>query len=317
MRLAVVLPSQGVRMGGVQRFGMEIADALDDLVDVRRFRVHPPPGGPRARALARGIAAILREHRADRFDALVSTFHWPPRLPGIPTYGVVHDVRDEAGGSWHPGRVLVHRAIARSWPVAMVPTAHVGRDVVHRFGPIETRVIGEGLDHLDRFSEPTGVVRDLLVVLGGRVARKRTDLGLDSALRAGQALGVRPLLLGGSLGDVPTGVDLVADPTDNVVAATLARARVVVAATAYEGFGLAVGEALRAGAPVVYASDAPLADLVGGGGLAAPPEPVAMSEAVAAAWTRSAELSSQARDSVAGLTWHQTAVNVLRVIAET
>lgn len=315
MRLALVLPSQGVRMGGVQRFGVELADALDDHADVRRFRLHPQPGGSRSRALVAGIGAILREHRAERFDAVLSTFHWPPRLPGIPTYGVVHDLRALHGTSSTSVARVVQRAVTRSWGLAFVPTAHVGREVVENFGPVTTRVIGEGLDHLDRYASAHAAPRDRLVVLGGRAPHKRTMLGIRAALRAGQLLGVRPSVLGDIPEDLPGGVDRIADPTDAVVAATLASTRLVIAPTAYEGFGLAVGEALRSGAPVVYALDAPLGDLVREGGIGAAPTEEALADAAVQAWARAPALTTIAQDVVRDRTWAHTADLVMQALS--
>jgi glycosyltransferase involved in cell wall biosynthesis len=95
----------------------------------------------------------------------------------------------------------------------------------------------------------------------------------------------------------------------------LERARVVIAPTAYEGFGLAAGEARRAGVPGVFADDCPLHVLVGDGGLAAPPTAEAMAAAARVVWHDAAAYAERAARRAAGYTWRRTAEAMLERMA--
>jgi glycosyltransferase involved in cell wall biosynthesis len=329
MRLALVLPALTDPPGGVQRFGDAIHDALRELAGVEAFRVHPAPASPRglrarAAALGRGWSEVRRRHRERPFDAVFTTFHWPWRLlERVPMVGFVHDLRSFGlvGDAAHRARrrsprTLGLRAIWRSWDRVLVPSAHVAADVRRVDPALRVVVVGEGLDHLDAWRSSTPPGRDLLLVLGGRSPHKRGALAADVASRAAQALGCEAIVLGEAPSPVGAGARVASGYDDRQLRGWLERARVFVAPSRYEGFGLAAGEAMRAGAPVVYAVDCPMEELVGDGGLPAQPDTASMIQVVTAAWADAEAIGARARARAAGLTWRATAERVLRELEE-
>lgn len=310
MRCALILPAPVDGPGGVQRFGSCLAPALASVADVWLYRLHPRPGRSRAAALAAGARDLCAGHRRHRFDVVISTFHWPPRVSSLPMVGVVHDLRRHGGGHSRSAAARVQRAILSTWDLVLVPTHHVRAEVMALCGHPRIVVVGEGTDHLDAHATPAD--RRLLVVLGGRSPHKRSELGLQAAEEAASRLGAEGVVLGASPRH-PSGrrIRVLEAPSDQEIAAAHARARVVVAPSRYEGFGLAAGEALRLGAPVVFAADGTLAGLVQGGGLAAAPTVSAMADAVVEAWGRAETLSRGAREAVRALTWEATARRII------
>lgn len=314
MRLALILPAQIEGWGGVQRFGACLEPALASIAEVSAYRLHPAPGASRLAAFGTGVRDLGRDHRRQQFDAVVSTFHWPPRLLGVPMVGVVHDLRRRAGAQSGSPAAHLERAILRTWDLVLVPSEHVRDEVASFVGERTITVIGEGTDHLDHLAPPPAE-RRLVVVLGGRAPHKRVELGVRAAAEAvarldadGVVLGAAPHLRMGSR------IRVLEAAADEEIAAVLSRARVVLAPSRYEGFGLAAGEALRLGAPVVFAADGPLAGLVGGGGLPAAPTASAMADATVAAWRRHDALSVAARDAVRQMTWDATARRIVREV---
>jgi glycosyltransferase involved in cell wall biosynthesis len=323
MRIALVLPAQTRTLGGVQRFGEALAQALAARAETECFRVHAPPVEPRtverrARALARGWLDLGRRHARQPFDGVFTTFHWPWRLlPSVPMVGFVHDLRafglagPGARSRWSSG-ALVLRAIWRTWDRILVPSSHVARDVARLDPTFEPVVVGEGVDHLDALrSSGRSPARDRLLILGGLAPHKRGNLALAVAARARHVLGCDVVVLGASGSAPATGVRVVERYTDAELATFLEGGRVFVAPSQYEGFGLAVGEAMRFGVPVVYADDCPMQDLVGDGGLGARPNVSAMTEAIERLWERADAAGEQARAQVAGFTWARTAERIL------
>ncbi|MFN2540321.1 MAG: glycosyltransferase [Mycobacteriales bacterium] len=313
MRLAVIVPAPTLQLGGVQRFATELVRALGAHADVVPFRVHPAGGQSRVRAAIDGWSALRTAHRADRFDAVLTTFHWPARLWPVPTYGVVHDLRPwRQSPRWHP-RLVAQRLVCSTWQATLVPSAHVGEDVERLLGGPRVLEIGEGADHLPLV--PAQHPRDRIVVLGGRAAHKRVALGAAAAATAARRLGCGPpVVVGGAAQSLPADVERMTSPSDQELAALFARARVAVAATAYEGFGLAVAEALHAGVPVVWCRDSTLGALVGDGGVCAAPEVTALTEAVLRAWAHGAELVRAAQQAVSPHTWDATAQRVMAAV---
>jgi glycosyltransferase involved in cell wall biosynthesis len=311
VRLAVILPAETTRTGGVQRFGSELTQALSDCAQVATFRVHPEPGAGRVGALLSGAAALRAAHRRAPFDAVLTTFHWPPRLWSVPTYGVIHDLRPWREGSRRQPHLVAQRAICATWSVVLVPSTHVAEDVRTLLGRPAV-VIGEGADHLP--PGPASATRDRIVVLGGGAPHKRTELATAAAVRAAAVLGCRPPLVIGGAAQRISGAEYVESPDDSTLAGLLATGRVAVTATSYEGFGLAVAEALHAGAPVAWCRDGTLAQLVDGGGLASDPDERALSEAVVRLWQEGRAPSDRARAAVADRTWRTVAVDVANLV---
>jgi glycosyltransferase involved in cell wall biosynthesis len=262
-----------------------------------------------------GMRSLLSANRRLPFDAVLTTFHWPPSVPGLPTCGVIHDVR-ALHGRGRSARQL-QAFIARSWAQVLVPSAHVAEDVRSLLGLQSLpSVIGEGLDHLEKFLPKSGGgSRHLIAVIGGQAEHKRAGLGVAAATRAAERLKAEIVVLGPVPGGCPSSVSHMPAPSDPQLAAVYGSARVVVAPSRYEGFGLAAGEALRCGAPVVYARDGTLASLVGGAGVSALPASISMADGIVEAWARSDELAAAGRRIVEPLTWASTARTVLSILS--
>lgn len=314
MRLALIVPARTDRQGGVQRFAASLADALERQADIGTYRLHPGPGKSRLPAAARGVRELLRDHRHLPFDAVLSTFHWPPRFLRVPTFGTIHDLRTMRSRRLEVGR-LAQAAVARSWTAVFVPSRHVADEVTRRLGARRVITIGEGLDHLDDLRPATQPPRTLLTVLAGRSPHKRNELGVAAALLASQRCGGDVVIVGGPWpAEAIAGVRVVESPDDRELVRILASTRVAIVASSYEGFGLATGEALRAGAPVVYAVDGTLGPLVDGGGLAAAARADAMADAALALWERGDAARRAAEAAASQYTWVRTATRVLEAV---
>jgi glycosyltransferase involved in cell wall biosynthesis len=317
MRTALLLPAVIKGFGGVQRFAACLHPPLAAREPVWTYRLHPAPGGSRGYALAHGLGSLWAGHRRYRFDVVISTFHWPPRPLPVPMVGTVHDLRALADAHRPWAARLVQHSILRTWALVLVPSEHVRRDVLALVPDARVSVIEEGTDHLDRFAGRAAGPRERLVVLGGRAPHKRAEMGLEVAEQVVARLGVEAVVLG------PTPrrphdprVTVLSSPDDAQVAAAHLGARVALAPSRYEGFGLAAGEALRLGAPVVYAADGTLGSLVGGGGLPAQAHVAAMVDAVERAWADSERLSQEAHRAVRDLTWEATADRLQAAVSE-
>ncbi len=167
-------------------------------------------------------------------------------------------------------RVLLPRSIERA-RVVLVPTEAVKRDLA-AFPNV--RVAPIGID-TDVFA-PGGAVEDYALAVGRADPRKRVDL-----IRA--AVGSRRLVVAGPGQEVT--------PSEPELAGLYRGARVFVFASAGEGLGLPVLEALACGTPVV-ATDIPAVREVAGGAVFAlvpPGDEGALRDAVARAFEIGAE----------------------------
>lgn len=319
MRLAVVMPASTKNVGGVQRFSLALLEALAARCEVETISVHPQPGGHRLPALGRGAANLLRSHARRRFDAVLTTFHWPWKLiPGTPMAGFIHDLREH--DLEHRGlKTRVQSGIIRSWNVVFVPSEHVAREVKTIAARADVRVVGEGLDHLERYWMPEfeEEERDAVVVIAGRAPHKRAELGVDAVQAALPDIGGDVVVLGSVPGRLPhPSIDVWTSYSDADLVKLYSRARVIVAPTSYEGFGLAAGEAMWFGAPVVFATDAKLGDLIRDGGVAAAPTVEGFRSAIVTAWNRHDSLRSKAIAAARTHTWASTAARIVTVLQQ-
>ncbi len=291
--------------------------------EVVSLRLHPDAEPPRgvgrwSRSLTEGLRVLYRAHRERPFDAVVSSFHAPPRiLPSVPMLGYVHDLRPWGVGEAAYRGITPHlwRAVFRTWDAALVPSSHVERDVRRLVPGLSVVCVPEGLDHLRPAAPPTSA-RSALLVLGGRAPHKRAELGLAAAERLCEELECTCIVVG-----EPTSpprskrVEVHRAPTDEELAKLLGLAAVAVAPTSYEGFGLAVGEAMAAGVPVVYGRDSMLQGLVQGGGVPVEPTVAALADGVRRVLSDRDKYAAEARRLAAAYTWRGTALGVLEVVA--
>jgi glycosyltransferase involved in cell wall biosynthesis len=256
----------------------------------------------------RGVGGIAASTARGQFDAVLTTFHWPPRVSRTPMFGVIHDLR-ELRHQPNPAARRLQSMVAHTWGNVLVPSAHVGEDVRRLLGVSSVTVVGEGVDHIDRFLPSTVSERPFITVIAGRAAHKRAALGIAAARQARGIVGGRIAIIGPSARPERDELHL-SEPDDKELGPIYAATRVLIAPSSYEGFGLAVGEAMRAGALVVHATDGTLLPLVAVGGIAAAPEPGAMAIAVQSLWTVH-DGAARARRAVERFTWAATAENVL------
>lgn len=320
-RVALIMPARTAGIGGVQRFAECLYGAAQEVWSVDQVWFHPAAGVPRnlrtwAAAAAAGVSMVYRLHRQAPLDAILSTFHAPPTLlPGVPTFGFVHDLRSfglQAGASPRGVRARTWSfalgCTIKSWTTAFVPSAHVALDVRTLAPNVGVAEVGEGLDHLDAeiFAAPE-TRRDSVLAIAGRSPHKRGLLGLEALERAVDALGCRGILVG-KVGRSPRDarIEVHEEPSDAEMARLYCQARVALLPTSYEGFGLAAGEAMWFGAPVVFAEDCPLHALVGSGGVAARPDAASLARAVVSVWARSEEIGRSATRNARRYTWRST-----------
>jgi glycosyltransferase involved in cell wall biosynthesis len=185
---------------------------------------------------------------------------------------------------------FVERALARRARRVIAITHSLARFQIERVGlPAgKVEVIHYGLDDLPQAwgaNPPDPVPPDARVLLC--VCRLDPQKGVDVAIRAVRELPDAWLVV---LGEGPQRAELEALAGERVympgrvpdVAAWLRRADVLVHPVRWEGFGLAVLEAMLAGVPVVASNVSSLPELLGDAGLLVPPDdPGALAAAVA------------------------------------
>jgi glycosyltransferase involved in cell wall biosynthesis len=243
-------------------------------------------------ALAWRLARVLRSSRPDLVHThLVHADVYGAVAPGVRIVSTKHNPDPFRAGSFR----YVERALARRASRIIAISEAVRRFSVGQVGlPAEkVEVVHYGLDALPEpwAENPPLVLRDPVLVAVCRLAPQK---GLDTAVRALVALPSATLLV---LGDGPDrgaleGLAETLAVRDRLllpgrvgdVGALYRRAAVVVHPARWEGFGLAMLEAMLAGKPVVAARTGSAPELVADGetGLLVPVEDAtALAEAVA------------------------------------
>jgi glycosyltransferase involved in cell wall biosynthesis len=321
--MKVLLPRMSTGPGGVKRFTEEMVRQFRLLTQTEPTLVHLHPadwdGGSRTRVYEAWSALQLSSFRQREPTFACFPVGW--KSPATdPLVGFVHDLRGPmaaVGSSADRSERLsavprLQRMSIRSWDVVCVPSPHVADDVAFLWPTATVECIGEGIDHLP--CPPREQSRDSLVVIGGRMPHKRTDLGLDVARKVAKQVAVDHIFVIGQPSDDRVGPDFTTIASDDDWVAALAKARVAIAPSEYEGFGLAVGEALHAGVPVVYAEGSGLEWVVGHAGMATAPAEGNMSEAVLSIWSNGASRALQAKVQVQRFSWRNTAEKALGLL---
>lgn len=265
--------------GGAERLVIELVRRAPDDLPADIATIHD--GGPLSDALGGvfsagrrrgtpGVRALVRLARFLRGYDLVHTHQWPGDTWGRPAAALarvpvrvstVHNVdRDEP--AW---KRRVNGATARLVQRVFVVSSAVGRHVAGYGVPDgKIEVIANGIDR-ERFAASWDGLRSSRVLFVGRlVPQKGVDVLAAAAVLVPEAL--VEVVGAGALR--PAGLAYVG-PADDVPA-RLARARVAVVPSRWEGFSLFAAEAMAAGTPVVASDVDGLAEVVGDAGLLVP-----------------------------------------------
>jgi len=200
---------------------------------------------------------------------------------------------------------FVERALARRAARVIAITQALARFQIERVGlpPDKVEVIHYGLDDLPQAwgtNPPDAVPHDARVLLA--VCRLEPQKGVDVAIRALDEIPGAHLVV---LGEGSQRMELERLAGERVhlpgrvpdVAAWLRRADVLLHPVRWEGFGLAVLEAMLAGLPVVATNVSSLPELVGDAGILVPPDdPSALAAAANRALADPGNLGERGRE---------------------
>lgn len=325
--MKVLLPRMSTGPGGVRRFSTEMVKEFTNLLgcDPSLVYLHPADWGNGWRHRTSMAVTAGRLMAYSTPEPTFACFHigWNGRGTA-PLVGFVHDLRGpkaldqtEGGGRAAMLRRVppLQRSSIRSWDTVAVPSPHVADDVLFLWPKARVECIGEGIDHLPRPPAVRAENRRSIVVIGGAMPHKRTDLGLAAALSLSRRVGAdRIWVLGQPSQSLVAAGRVERVVTDEDWSRALSEARVAIATSSYEGFGLAVGEAVHARVPVVYAKESRLDWVVGGAGLASDPNVASVADAGVALWGQPGRYTTMASEQSRRFTWRSTASRALRLL---
>jgi glycosyltransferase involved in cell wall biosynthesis len=323
----------------------EERDAVPGLAGVSRIHVPVPVKVSRPIVEALAVPWKLRVAGCDVFHGTKQTL--PAGVPGARVV-TVHDLAPmilpdtfpRGAGAWL--RRSTAAAVKRAHLV-IAPSETTARDLREILGtPAERiRVVGEGVD--PRFRGPWdpaaiaavrkrfGLPEEYIASIGTIQPRKNVDVILDALdLLASRGNAPPPLVLAGRAGWMSEEVLRRAKASPRVIHLgdvpeedlpfVYAGAKLFVSPSSYEGFGLAVAEAMAAGVAVIAGSGSASDDVVGGAGVLVPPRDVdALAEAIDTllgddTWREA--MAQAGRERAAGFTWESAARGTRAVYLE-
>jgi glycosyltransferase involved in cell wall biosynthesis len=300
---------------GWGRYAAELERALPAFVDLRAIR--DGGAGPEAVFEQLRLPRMLRRLKPDVVH--VPNCFLPLRRP-CPGVVTVHDLAFEEHPEDFSRRTrLKYRAITplavRSAERVICVSRFTAQDVCERYRVPAGKVrVVPNAPSLPLGSAPVPGGEPYIVAVGDLRPKKN----LDRLVAAWRALGTGHRLVVAGLGqggwpDVETPGYL----PDEQLDALLRGAALVVHPSLYEGFGIAVAEAMARGVPVACARATALPELAEGAAELFDPRDVDdIGAAMLRALGRGAELGRLGRERVAGLSWERTARETAAVYAE-
>lgn len=270
-------------------------------------RVTPVRGAGRLTRLATGLRYWRTAFRADALDVF-ETFSLPLVAAPCPTILTVHDLRSlqvESRVARAIARMVLRHAFARADRIVSVSA--VVRDEIAAFRPgTQVSVVHNGVARSAAAScdaLPTGLPDRFALAVGHLETRKNLPLLIDAIGRLRDSGAMRPLVLAGRDGgvrdqlrghiaarDLGTVVHIVEDADDATIRALYAACALVVVPSSYEGFGIALIEAMAAGRPLVTSDIAVFREVTQGQGCYfAVDDPAAAAAAIDRVWTDDTE----------------------------
>jgi len=285
------------------------------------------------------LSGLPLELKRRRIDVFHGTDFAVPYVPLIPSVMMVHDLSPWKRDPLRPagsGRVRERAPyLMRIATRILTPTEAIREELATTFGIPRRRITAIHLAAFDADDEPpadpgqhdeTAVPAPYLLYVGARQARKNIPVLMQSWHSVRRTNPAVSLVIVGPAGGGDERMQredglYIFDPLpDTVVSRLLSGAAAFVYPSLYEGFGLPVLEAMKAGVPVITSLDPAITEVAGGAALQVDvTSPEALSQAilcVVASFELQLRLRDQGRQRASAFSWRRTALQTRDVYSE-